>query len=169
MEKKEINEEIRFPEGITTKDISLIRAQCELQGADSKEQILGFAEAYLEAKNLAMDKEKLNSLAPEELEDLILRWAAIIERRNEKGLRTTEVTFKDGSMALKAENVPRAMINFSKSYLNMKPTEVYKEFQRIHPLEDGNGRLGDLLWKISKAKVTGNWPEELPPDIFKKS
>ncbi|MDX1535796.1 MAG: Fic family protein, partial [Candidatus Spechtbacterales bacterium] len=45
-------------------------------------------------------------------------------------------------------------------------TNIYKEFELIHPFEDGNGRVGDLLWKVSIARKSGEWPEELPPDLF---
>ena len=48
----------------------------------------------------------------------------------------------------------------------LTPEEVYVEFEKIHPFEDGNGRVGDLLWKIAMARTTGKWPEELPPDVF---
>ena len=163
---KETKIEVTFPEGLTAKDIELIRAQCALQKATSKEQIEGFAAAYLEAKELAHDTKKLNSVSAEDIENFILRWAKMIEKRNEKGYATTPRVFKDGSRALDPSKIPQAMKSFSNVYENITPAEAYEEFEEIHPFEDGNGRLGDLLWKIAKSRKSGQWPEELPPDIF---
>jgi hypothetical protein len=48
----------------------------------------------------------------------------------------------------------------------MEPDEWYHEFEKVHPLEDGNGRLGDLLWKMDKARRGEAWPNTHPPDFF---
>jgi len=53
---------VDFPEGLTEKDIELIVLQCEHQRATNQEQIMGMAEAYKEAKDLAHDLERLNKL-----------------------------------------------------------------------------------------------------------
>ena len=57
---------------------------------------------------------------------------------------------------------------FSRAYAEgeLDAISLYREFEEIHPFEDGNGRVGDLLWKIAITRETGNWPEEIPPDIF---
>ena len=85
-----------FPEGLTQKDIELIIAQCEMQDATKREQILGFATAYREAKELAHDDVRLRALTSDEVADLIIRWATLIEPRNIKGLRTTSDVLRNG-------------------------------------------------------------------------
>jgi len=72
-------------------------------------EILGFASAYQEAKALANNQKTLFSLSEKKVADLILRWGELIELRNSKGLRTTEVNFQNGNGALLASQVPRAM------------------------------------------------------------
>jgi len=157
-----------YPEELTDKDIELINKQCELQSATSKEQVDGFAQAYKEAKDLILDIDSFNVLNGDEVEDIILHFAVLIEKRNSKGYRKVPVTFSVGVTALKPELIKRAMQSFSRSYAEgiMEPVEAYAEFEKIHPFEDGNGRLGDLLWKMDTARKTGQWPEELPPDVF---
>lgn len=165
---KERNVEIHYPDGLTQTDIGLIKKQCELQHATSKEQLEGFARAYKKAKDLASNPEQLSSLSAEQLENLILELAELTETRNQKGYRRVPVTFASGGSALNPDVIPRAIESFCAAYAEklMDPVKAYTEFERIHPFEDGNGRVGDLLWKLAIARETGTWPEELPPDVF---
>ena len=168
MNNLEFPSPIVFPEGLNATDIQLIERQCELQHAASPEQRLGFAKAYAAAKQLAQNEAKLKTLNAELLHTLVLEWATLIESRNQKGFRRVVVRFANGTTALAPELVDRAMEQFVELYAekNFTPEEAYREFELIHPLEDGNGRLGDLLWKIAVTRETGTWPESLPPDIF---
>lgn len=157
-----------YPKDLSPVDIELIKTQCELQQATSKEQLEGFAQAYLQAKNLVKDTDRFKTITAEEVENTILQLAALTENRNTKGYRKTPVTFANGDHGLKPELIERAMKNFSEVYAQgeIDSTEAYKEFERIHPFEDGNGRVGDLLWKMGVTRETGQWPEQLPPDVF---
>jgi len=182
-EQPKTYDHLNFPEGLTPKDIELITKQSELQDATLDHEVLGFAEAYKQAKEFSSIPENFTSISKEKIESLIMQWATLAETRNEKGFRTTEVTFSNGSKALEASKIPHAMENLI-SYLNdilkngfaeqpegdprppLGPNDLYREFEEIHPFEDGNGRIGDLLWKIAVTRQTGTWPETLPPDFF---
>lgn len=159
-----------FPKGLEEIDKDLIVLQCEYQQATNREQIEGFAKAYKYTKDLAFSEDFFENLNAEKIEKLILDLGKMVEARNEKGFRKVPVTFKDGARALDSQKIERAMENFSGAYAEnrLEPQEAFLEFEKIHPFEDGNGRLGDLLWKMAIKRKTGEWPKTLPPDVFEK-
>ncbi len=161
-------EKVHYPEGLTEKDIALINEQCEFQSALALEQIEGFARAYKIAKEEIADVDRFRSYDAKKIEELILHLAEVIEKRNEKGYRQTPAVFRDGSSGIDWQSIPRSVQVFCEAFAEkrMEPLEAYKRFEEIHPFEDGNGRVGDLLWKMAMTEKTGKWPEELPPDIF---
>jgi Fic family protein len=172
----ESGSEIIFPNDLDSIDIELISKQCKIQNATSKEQIEGFAKAYSKAKKLALDNSRLDSFTSEQVKSFILELGVLVERRNQKGFRQIPVTFKNGQKALDAEKISQAIDGFCRGMITLlkDPAEderlniilLYTEFEKIHPFEDGNGRVGDLIWKILKTRKEGAWPKELPPDVF---
>ncbi|HEY4489666.1 MAG TPA: Fic family protein [Candidatus Paceibacterota bacterium] len=171
IEKLEKDLKIEFPEGLTDKDMQLILQQCENQDATSKKQIEGFATAYKLARDLVSNLETFINFTAEDVEGFILHLAELIEERNQKGYRLVPVSFFGGGTALKPELIPQAMKSYCRLYANgiMEPTEAYNEFEKIHPFEDGNGRLGDLLWKMYLVRNTGLWPNQLPPKFINQA
>lgn len=169
-EKLNKEQEIVFPESLTEKDRQLVMRQCEIQQATSKEQIEGFARAYEYAKNTAHDRSWWNSITSGNLTALIRKLGIFVEERNKSGFRTVPATFRDGGHALDPSEIVSAMEKFAEAYGEgrFSPNEAYIEFEKIHPFTDGNGRVGDLLWKMLIVRETGTWPEKLPPDFFGK-
>ncbi len=155
-------------EGLTEMDLLLIHDQARLQHADSPEQIQGLTDAWNAAKYAVKNNPEIFE-DPGKTENFALLIASLIEPRNGKGYRRVPVTFGPGKpLAVDPEQVPRAMESLWAAFSEQvaEPDEWYHEFQKIHPLEDGNGRLGDIMWKIAKVRQGEEWPTTHPPDFF---
>lgn len=83
------------------------------------------------------------------VEDDVLEMLAMIEpAKNASGYRKTPVRFSNGT-TIGWQNIERQMSNLIKFQDALEPLEFYIELERIHPAQDGNGRLGAILinWK----------------------
>ena len=60
------------------------------------------------------------------------------------------------------------LLLFSLAECNISPNEAYREFEELHPFEDGNGRVGAILFNkwCSSMWAPQPCPEELYPDFF---
>ncbi|NQV89834.1 hypothetical protein HQ487_00330 [Candidatus Uhrbacteria bacterium] len=165
---------VHFPDGLDLCDRELILVQSENQDTVERARIEAFAQAYLEAKQLATGYIEGAPLTKDQLEECLLKWAEFIEKQN-KGYRTSEIKATNGNRRASAQEVPRLMKRFLKELAGpldqnnlhrMTPTEFCREFQEICPFEKGNVRIGHLVWAFAIARETKRWPDKLPPDIF---
>lgn len=106
--------------------------------------------------------------------------AVLTEPDNKGTYRRTPVTFRDGTDAINAQNVPQAMAQWwagvdalfdlvgdpSAPHVSEVVDGLIKNFLDIHPFTDGNGRLAWLL----RVWLLNQWdnPEPLP-DYFGQS
>ena len=167
---------------IGARDRELIIAQCNNQRATCPEDIAGFALAYADAKLscllgwMRIGKSRHGGHGDcygDMVNDLILGWAVCIDSRNRNGWRLVPVIFSNMQRGLSPDLIPQAMERFCVMFADMEfPTsiDVYREFEKIHPLSDVNGRVGHVLWAIYEYFMANpgerKWPMKLPPNIF---
>jgi len=154
--------------GLTERDLLLIHDQARLQHADSPEQISGLTDAWHAVKYSVKNSPEIFE-DPEKTENFAKLIASIIEPRNERGYRRVPVTFGPSKPpAVDPSMVPQAMQGLWRAFSEqlLEPDEWYHQFEKVHPLEDGNGRLGDLMWKVAKVRKGEEWPDTHPPDFF---
>ncbi|OGY26191.1 MAG: hypothetical protein A2Z11_00505 [Candidatus Woykebacteria bacterium RBG_16_43_9] len=163
----EISDGLESRVGLTETDKELILKQCENQKATSTEEVSAFTDAYREAKKFAFTAT-LSQLSEEEVLSLVKDLAELTVPQTKGQYRTVPVTFRSGERGIDPALIERAMSSWAQAFAanQLSALEAYEEFEKIHPFVDGNGRVGDLVWKIATVKESGKWPEELPPDVF---
>lgn len=118
-----------------------IRAYCteevERQGR-GPDRVPGMLEAWMDAIQQQYDGNWLTGT-------LIGRWGKMIEPEyNDGGWRRVTVGVGD-RICPRPEELDRLMDRWLANLQDMSALEAYKEFEYIHPFEDGNGRTGKII------------------------
>ncbi len=127
------------------------------------DRVPGMFEAWMDALHEQYVGEPLNAR-------MVTRWAAMIEPNYNypdewRGVDVMLTSFTGETVIPPhSVNVPRLMLRFFEHVEDMEALEAYKEFERIHPFEDGNGRTGKIILNWLNGTLLD--PIFPPSDIF---
>lgn len=95
--------------------------------------------------------------------ELIITLGQLVEPvANARGYRTLPVHFTNGHV-VDASNIPHQINNLCEYSNVLTPLDWYIEFEKTHPFQDGNGRVGSLMYNF----LLGTLNEPIaPPDVF---
>ena len=114
--------------------------QCERQG-EGVDAVLPFLEGWEYARQ--------TFVAPNRLIDEITYLSMIVTngRHNMSNpYRSTPVVFNNGNVGTSPQHIPRTLHTLCESGLFVEDVDRFLiEYLRIHPLEDGNGRVANIL------------------------
>jgi|ETNmetMinimDraft_12_1059888.scaffolds.fasta_scaffold288604_1 hypothetical protein len=85
--------------------------------------------------------------------------AAMIEPRNRNGYRRTAVTFASGGPATPADSVGQAMEQLLRHGRHLDAKAFTYELLRVHPFEDGNGRLAACVFNVLSGSTAKRCPD----------
>lgn len=139
--------------------------ECSRQNDLSLDSVARMVEATIEAYNCWLSCFIHNDEETEEnIFYFIKRLGAIVKPQNEKGFRQTPVVFANGDSGISHNQIERVLKLLISAINGLTADEFYIEFEKIHPFEDGNGRVGAILWNL----LSNNADPVCPPDFFNK-
>jgi hypothetical protein len=121
-------------------------------------------ERYIRTWDYAYTVSQQSRFPTQELEAELSR---ITEPSLKGEYRCTAVHFRGYRFALESDKVPQAMHSlFTHGVDCLTPQEFYEEYETIHPRENGNGRVGKVLFNwLASTLLTPAFPVE--PERFK--
>jgi hypothetical protein len=88
--------------------------------------------------------------------------------KNEHGFRKMPVYFENDRtrQALNPVHIERGLNSLLEHSQYLSADDRYLEFQKIHPFNDGNGRVGAILWNVYWNGGDNMEYPEIPPNFF---
>lgn len=117
--------------------VKYLSDEVERQG-DPPSFVYHMARAWNALVIISMVKNTLN-------ETDIMEIGALVKNRDVERYRNTPVTFASGGHASNPAVIYRSMESLMANMGDLSPDEFAFEFLKIHPFEDGNGRVASLV------------------------
>lgn len=136
-----------------------LKQACEIQGATTEKDFANMRKAYKQTKNMGIDNFFEN----------IVHLGCILDPLVTT-FRKGPAVFNSSRSATSSENIKGSLSklhghlkNATIPMLAEEALEYYYAFEEIHPLQDGNGRVGMLLYNILLGPMNAfELPEDKP-------
>ena len=123
------------------------------------EQVYWMLEAWQQAQ---YDRTHLGSRVPI---GVLSSWGMLVERySNRKGFRTGELVEPPGTAM--AIEIHSKLSDLLYGIHEMPAADAYYQFEKIHPFNDGNGRIGKILYNyLLNSLDVPTWPPNFFGDV----
>jgi len=125
---------------------------CRQQNATEPKDYIGMTRACNRALKIGYFNEEIT------VQD-ILRIGGLVNNVSDICWRIVPVTFANGNSGIPASTIDHAIERLLEFQKAMSPEDFYREFERIHPFVDGNGRTGAILFNALTKDFWTNPPE----------
>lgn len=136
-----------------------LKQACIIQGATTGKDFANMRKAYMQAKSMSVDN----------FFEKIVHLGSILDP-SITSLRKGPAVFSSSRSATSGENIKESLSKLRKHLETAnipmpaeEALEYYYAFEEIHPLQDGNGRIGMLLYNILLGSLSDlKLPEDKP-------
>lgn len=136
------------------KVIDYIRESCEMQNATEPNDFIGMALAYQYAfRGMYLIEYNRDALIC--MGDMPTLICNVRAEPQWVEFRCMPAVFANGNITTvnTRETILRTLKMLIESYRILTPIEFYKMFEEIHPWDDGNGRVGSLLFNLVNGTI----------------
>jgi hypothetical protein len=141
--------------------------ECARQRVTDPLKVWHYVEAWHDALHTLDNRRRGDPLGYQELtHEMVWRWGSRVER--DKNLPTQYRGYFAGVHRFDSPPPQEVEARMDRwldlvNGKHVSPQEAYKEFEVIHPLKDGNGRVGKIIYNWLKGTLDS---PVMPPNFF---